>query len=122
MSELSAKRNRFWRMPLSGRVANRKRCEHGPGLRTIAKSRKRGRRLTRARFVRLPRTCLDLSHQSERVTRSQPPCSRASLTAVVRRVIVDSAEVTDLGYNDFSTITNHDPIITAELDGEAVLF
>ena len=53
MSELSAKRNRFWWMPLSGCIAHRKRREHRPGLRSVPKSRACRRRVTQARFVRL---------------------------------------------------------------------
>src|SRR5437660_3614759 len=36
---------------------------------------------------------MDLSHQSECLTRSQPYCSRASLTAATKRVITHSAIV-----------------------------
>src|SRR5213595_3358544 len=66
--ELSAKRNRFWRLPLSSRVTNRKRCEHRPGLHVIAKSRASGRRLARSEFVTPEsfRGGLDLSHEPEK--------------------------------------------------------
>ena len=50
--ELSAKRNRFRRLPLSGRIADRKRCEHRSGLRILAKSRSRGRCAARHKFLK----------------------------------------------------------------------
>jgi hypothetical protein len=65
--ELSAKGNRFWRMPLSGRVVDRKRCEHRPGLRTIAKSRDREHSLARSEFINPEsfRGRLDLPNEPE---------------------------------------------------------
>ena len=36
--ELSAKRNRFWRLPLSGGLVKRKRREHRSGLRIFSES------------------------------------------------------------------------------------
>ena len=85
--KLSAKRNRFWRLPLPGRVADRKRREHRPGLRFVAKSGRSGCRVTRGRFVRLPLAGLDLSHQPDDVACCGNCWSCASLTAVVERVV-----------------------------------
>ncbi len=62
MPELSAKRNRFWRMSLPGRVADGKRREHRPGLRVVPKSRSRGRDLEQSESIKRPSIRLDLSH------------------------------------------------------------
>jgi hypothetical protein len=43
LPKLSAKGNRLWRLPLSGRVIHGKRRKYRPGLHIIAKSRARGR-------------------------------------------------------------------------------
>ena len=50
--KLSAKRNRFRWLPLSGCVADRKRREYRSGLRILPKSRNRGRPVTRDKFFK----------------------------------------------------------------------
>ena len=64
--ELSAKRNRFRRLPLSGCVAHRKRREYRSGLRIFPKSGTGGRSVARNQFVERSRARLDLSSQSKR--------------------------------------------------------
>ena len=72
--ELSAKRNRFRRLPLSGRVADRKCREHRSGLRILAKSRDRGRCAARHKFIEQQRERLDISHEPERVAYFRLAC------------------------------------------------
>jgi len=61
VSELSAKRNRFWRLPLSSGVADRKRSEHGSSVHIVAKARWCGRVVAQPEFIRRWDTWLDLS-------------------------------------------------------------
>src|SRR5947207_15306037 len=62
--ELSSTRNRFRRLPLSGRIADGECCEHRSGLRILAKSSERGRCVARCKFIERRSSTLDLSHQS----------------------------------------------------------
>jgi len=101
MPELSATRNRFRRVSLSGCVADRKRCEHRPSLRAVAESRDCGRRIGRPKFIKQARARMDVPRQPKgRTCFKLGPitCSRGRRPRA-RRVIAHSTEVTDLGYN-----------------------
>ena len=63
--ELSAKGNRFWRLPLSGSVADRKRSKHRPGLLVVAKSRACGHRVARPESIERRYERLDASSEPE---------------------------------------------------------
>src|SRR5437667_4277016 len=63
--ELSAKGNRFWRLPLSGSVADRKRSKHRPGVLGVAKSRACGHRVARPESIERRYERLDASSEPE---------------------------------------------------------
>jgi hypothetical protein len=63
VSQLSTTRNRFWRLPLSGCVADWKRCEYRPGMRTVAQSRSSGRCAAQHKFVERPCRGLEVPPQ-----------------------------------------------------------
>ena len=96
MPELSATRNRFRRVSLSGCVADRKRCEHRPSLRAVAESRDCGRRIGRPKFIKQARARMDVPRQPKgRTCFKLGPitCSRGRRPRA-RRVIAHSTEVT----------------------------